>query len=210
MENEDKNEEIEELDYQIYLVGYYMAGTTSLLQRYFYDNFEDEIEPFQKEQFYEKNIELDNGKKISILFWDLRPNSFNIYTISNFYLKRADGFMLNYDKTRRNTFQHLQYYLENIKRYYKESIGDITLVLNGCKKDLLEKEEITKEEGESFAKDNNLIFFETSSKENYNVKECFDLLISKVVEREPNYKKDTNNIPINLKKEKTKKKNCLK
>ena len=118
--------------------------------------------------------------------------------------------MLNYDKTCRETFQHLQYYLDYIKNSYNENIGKITLVLNGFKKDLIEKEGKKKEEGENFAKDNNLIFYETSSKENYNVKECFDSLISRVIEREPNYKIDIDSIRINLKKEKANKKPCFK
>ena len=137
MEKEDRNEV---LKYHIYLIGLYRAGGTSLLKRYFFNKFEDKDKyDFNQEFVYKKNIELDNGKKICIFFFDLRPNSFNIYAISPLYLRKADGFMLNYDKTCRETFQHLQYYLDYIKNSYNENIGKITLDLNGCKKDIIEK-----------------------------------------------------------------------
>ena len=49
----------------------------------------------------------------------------------------------------------------------------ITIILIGNKKDLENKREVSYEEGESFAKKNGFIFFETSAKIPYNIVEVF-------------------------------------
>ena len=51
----------------------------------------------------------------------------------------------------------------------------ITVILIGNKKDLEDKRQVTYEEGEAFAKENGLMFLETSAKTAYNVVESFNL-----------------------------------
>jgi Ras-related protein Rab-2A len=47
----------------------------------------------------------------------------------------------------------------------------MTCILIGNKSDLENKRQVSKEEGERFAKDNNLIFLETSAKTSQNVED---------------------------------------
>ena len=51
----------------------------------------------------------------------------------------------------------------------------ITVILIGNKKDLEDKRQVSYEEGEAFAKENGLMFLETSAKTAYNVVESFNL-----------------------------------
>ena len=51
----------------------------------------------------------------------------------------------------------------------------ITVILIGNKKDLEDKRQVSYEEGEAFAKENGLMFLETSAKTAYNVVEPFNL-----------------------------------
>lgn len=55
------------------------------------------------------------------------------------------------------------------------SSKSICVILIGNKKDLEDKRQVTYEEGESFAKENGLMFLETSAKTAYNVVEAFNL-----------------------------------
>ena len=55
------------------------------------------------------------------------------------------------------------------------SSKSICIILIGNKKDLEDKRQVTYEEGESFAKENGLMFLETSAKTAYNVVEAFNL-----------------------------------
>lgn len=49
------------------------------------------------------------------------------------------------------------------------------MILIGNKKDLEDKRQVSYEEGEAFAKENGLMFLETSAKTAYNVVEAFNL-----------------------------------
>ena len=55
------------------------------------------------------------------------------------------------------------------------SSKNVTVILIGNKKDLEDKMQVSYEEGEAFAKENGLMFLETSAKTAYNVVESFNL-----------------------------------
>jgi Ras-related protein Rab-2A len=50
---------------------------------------------------------------------------------------------------------------------------DMTIMIVGNKSDLDERRQVSYEEGERFAKENDLIFIETSAKTSHNVDEAF-------------------------------------
>ena len=114
--------------------------------------------------------------------------------------------MLTYDKTNRRSFDNLNDYLKEV---YDYKIKKIPIALIGCKEDLIEREEITREEGEEFANRNNLLFFETSAKEDYNVIECFNGLITRIYEEKKNDIDIDNEIYL-TKKVRNPKRGCLK
>jgi GTPase SAR1 family protein len=62
--------------------------------------------------------------------------------------------------------------LEEVK---SNSSKQITIILIGNKKDLEDKRQVSYEEGEALAKENGLMFLETSAKTAYNVVEAFNL-----------------------------------
>ena len=68
------------------------------------------------------------------------------------------------------------------------------------------KRVISTEEGQKLAKDYNVIFFEVSNKTGYNVNECFDTLINRIYENDPN----RNNIKLDLGQNSSRKRSCLK
>ena len=91
--------------------------------------------------------------------------------ITRTYYKGEIGALLEYDITRRETFEHVTKWLEDVKA---NSSNGFTVILIGNKKDLEDKRKISYEE-EEFAKKNGLIFLETSAKTAYNVVESFNL-----------------------------------
>jgi GTPase SAR1 family protein len=66
-----------------------------------------------------------------------------------------------YDITRRETFNHLQTWLEDARQH---SNPDMTIMLIGNKVDLENRRAVSFEEGEKFAKEHGLMFLETSAK----------------------------------------------
>ena len=77
-----------------------------------------------------------------------------------------------YDITRRDTFTHVTKWLDDVRT---NSSKNVTVILIGNKKDLEDKRQVSYEEGEEFAKENGLMFLETSAKTAYNVVESFNL-----------------------------------
>jgi hypothetical protein len=116
---------------------------------------------------------------VSLCFFPFSPRFFAILTISLITYFRttvvldyrgAAGALLVYDITRRETFEHLSSWLEDCLKYSNANIV-ITVIGNKC--DLETNRQVTREEGEEFAKKHNLLFLETSAKTAENVDEAF-------------------------------------
>ena len=75
-----------------------------------------------------------------------------------------------YDITRKETFNHLTRWLEEVRQ---NGNPDIMVMLIGNKADLDNRRQVSTEEGERFAKENGLIFLETSAKTAFNVEQAF-------------------------------------
>jgi small GTP-binding protein len=121
-------------------------------------------------EFGAKTIEI-NGKTIKIQIWDTAGQE-AFQAITRTYYKGAIGALLVYDITRRETFTHVTKWLDDVRT---NSSKNVTVILIGNKKDLEDKRQVSYEEGEAFAKENGLMFLETSAKTAYNVVESFNL-----------------------------------
>jgi len=121
-------------------------------------------------EFGAKTIEI-NGKTIKIQIWDTAGQE-AFQAITRTYYKGAIGALLVYDITRRDTFTHVTKWLDDVRT---NSSKNVTVILIGNKKDLEDKRQVSYEEGEAFAKENGLMFLETSAKTAYNVVESFNL-----------------------------------
>ncbi len=100
-------------------------------------------------------------------------------SITRSYYRGAAGALLVYDITRRETFNHLTRWLEEARQNANQSM---VIMLIGNKSDLDHRRQVSKEEGEKFAKENGLIFLETSAKTAANVEEAFINTAQKIYE----------------------------
>ena len=121
-------------------------------------------------EFGAKTIKI-NGKSVKIQIWDTAGQE-AFQAITRTYYKGAIGALLVYDITRKERFIHVTKWLEEVRN---NSSKTITVILIGNKKDLEDKRQVSYEEGEAFAKENGLMFLETSAKTAYNVVESFNL-----------------------------------
>ena len=91
------------------------------------------------------------------------------------------GALLVYDVTKRLTFNDTQRWLNELKQYVEP---DCVVMLIGNKIDLCDrndkKREVSYEEAKCFAKENNLMFFETSAYSNAGVTDCFEDLLQEI------------------------------
>lgn len=119
-------------------------------------------------EFGARMVSIDN-KNVKLQIWDTAGQE-SFRSITRSYYRGACGALLVYDVTRRETFGHLQSWLEDAKA---NSNTAITIMLIGNKSDLDAKRQVSYKEGEEFAKANGLVFMETSAKTAANVDEAF-------------------------------------
>ena len=108
-------------------------------------------------------------KKIKILQWDTAGQE-RFRAITTSYYKGAQGFIIVYDITERESFEHVKNWMEQINKFAK---NNVLRILIGNKCDLNNNRKVTFDEGKSLADDYNIPFYETSAKDAINVDELF-------------------------------------
>ena len=119
-------------------------------------------------EFGARMVQIDN-RQIKLQIWDTAGQE-SFRSITRSYYRGAAGALLVYDITRRETFNHLTRWLEEARQNANQSM---VIMLIGNKSDLDHRRQVSKEEGEKFAKEHGLIFLETSAKTAANVEEAF-------------------------------------
>ena len=155
-----------------------------------------------------KKIELENGKKVNAKFFDTSGQE-RFHSLSASFIKRADGVILMYDITNRESFDTISKWLDDIIDYKER---DFPIILVGNKCDLENERKVPKEEGESFANKLNVKFYETSNKDGINIEESSRELIKIVLSRMPDDIKQIKPIKptrLKLSKKKLKRRRCF-
>ncbi|XP_028800495.1 ras-related protein Rab-2-A-like [Neltuma alba] len=119
--------------------------------------------------FGAKTISINN-KLLKLHIWDTAGQE-KFRSITRTYYREAIVALLVYDITRKETFKHLDSWLKELREH---ADSNVTIVLVGNKCDLNLRREVSTEEGKQFAKENKLIFLETSAKLGQNVDEAFE------------------------------------
>ena len=150
------------------IVGDMGVGKSCLLLQFTENKFRQKHELTIGVEFGGKMIDINN-KKIKIQIWDTAGQE-AFQAITRSYYKGAIGALLVYDITRKDTFSHITKWLEVVKSY---SAKKICIILIGNKIDLENKRQVSKENGENFAKKNGILFLETSAKTAERVNDAF-------------------------------------
>ena len=159
------------------IVGDVSVGKSCIMLRFSSNQFREEHELTIGVEFAIKFFEKDN-KNIKIQIWDTAGEE-AFQSITKTYYRNAIGALLVYDITKKSSFEHIKNWLDSVK---ENSTKNIKIILIGNKSDLEDKREVTFQEGEEFAKNNGLIFFETSAKNFKNINEAFNKLTEEIYE----------------------------
>ena len=176
--NEEQDVDDNNYDYmfRFIIVGDIAVGKSCLLLQFSANEFKAVHEITIGVEFSVKTMDIDNHS-VKVQIWDTAGEE-AFQSITRSYYKGAIGALLVYDITRKETFNHCKKWLNEVKDNARK---DICIILVGNKNDLSEKREVSYEEGETFAQENELLFIETSAKTEENVEECFIRTIREII-----------------------------
>ena len=157
------------------IIGDSGVGKSNILLRFINDTFSEEFKSTVGVEFAAKNI-LINKNIYRVQVWDTAGQE-TFRSISRAYYKNSVCACVVYDISNYSSFESIQSWIEDCK---SQSSKSILLILIGNKTDLNDDRQVTYEEGEQFAKRNNMIFLESSAKTGYNIKEIFHKSVKQI------------------------------
>ncbi|XP_059629572.1 uncharacterized protein LOC132272437 [Cornus florida] len=169
-----------EFDYlfKLLMIGDSGVGKSSLLLSFTSDTFED-LSPTIGVDFKVKHVSV-GGKKLKLAIWDTAGQE-RFRTLTSSYYRGAQGIIMVYDVTRRETFTNLSdIWAKEIDLYSTNQ--DCIRMLVGNKVDKESERVVTKREGVDFARECGCLFIECSAKTRANVEQCFEELVLKILE----------------------------
>lgn len=120
------------------------------------------------------------GKRLKLTIWDTAGQE-RFRTLTTSYYRNAQGIILVYDVTRRETFINLSEIWSREVNLYSTNQNCVKMVV-GNKVDRDSERAVSREEGLAFAKEHGSLFLECSARTRENVEKCFQELAEKIME----------------------------
>ena len=165
--------------YKITLIGDSGVGKTSIIGRFITGFFTEEINSTLGFNYSQKIYE-KNGKKISLNLWDTAGQEKYRSLGKNFY-KDSYIIIIVYDITNKNSFKNIKKIWYPDTQSFGEKIKIIALA--GNKKDKYEEEEVSDEEGSSYAKEIKANFFLVSANSGEGIGTMFQTLADNLFDK---------------------------
>ncbi|CCW70686.1 unnamed protein product [Phytomonas sp. Hart1] len=151
------------------IIGDSGVGKSCLLLQFIDRRFEPLHDLTIGVEFGTRLVTVRGQQSVKLQIWDTAGQE-SFRSITRSYYRGASGALLVYDVTERSSFAHLQSWLEDARA---NAATAIVIMLIGNKYDLEGERQVSREEGEAFARKNGLLFTETSAKTALNVDEAF-------------------------------------
>eukprot|EP00920_Eleutheroschizon_duboscqi_P020372 GHVT01048337.1.p1 GENE.GHVT01048337.1~~GHVT01048337.1.p1 ORF type:complete len:220 (-),score=26.11 GHVT01048337.1:231-890(-) len=163
--------------FKLVLIGDSGVGKSCMLLRFADDAFTNSYITTIGVDFRFRTLNID-GKVVKLQIWDTAGQE-RFRTITSAYYRGADGIILVYDTTDKESFAKTGDWMAEVSRY----IGDFTckfLVGNKC--DLRDEKRVTTEEAQKKADELGMGFIEASAKDSINVQELFTMAARSLIQ----------------------------
>ncbi|XP_021814954.1 ras-related protein RABA3 [Prunus avium] len=167
----------EKIDYvfKVVVIGDSAVGKTQILSRFTKNEFCFDSKSTIGVEFQTRTVTI-KGKLIKAQIWDTAGQE-RYRAVTSAYYRGALGAMLVYDITKRQTFDHVARWVEELRAHADSSI---VIMLVGNKADLGEQRDVPTEDAVEFAEDQGLFFSETSAFSGENVDTAFFSVLEKI------------------------------
>ncbi|KAH8482196.1 hypothetical protein H0E87_029605 [Populus deltoides] len=153
---------------KLVLLGDMGTGKTSLVLRFVKGQFLEFQESTIGAAFFTQVLSL-NEATIKFDIWDTAGQE-RYHSLAPMYYRGAAAAVVVYDITSMDSFERAKKWVTELQR---QGNPNLIMFLVGNKVDLQEKRKVGIEEGEQYAKENGMVFLETSAKTAQNVNELF-------------------------------------
>lgn len=159
---------------KVCLLGDFAVGKTSLVRRFVEGRFDDKYLSTIGVKISRKPLKREDHV-LNMLIWDLAGGD-DYSKMGNHYLRGAVGALIVCDLTRPSTLDALKFYTKQLRDVNKNA----AIVFIGNKIDLEDARQISDEQIESIAAEQQVPFLLTSAKTGIAVAESFDLLATQL------------------------------
>lgn len=160
------------------MIGDAGVGKSSMLLRFTEDSFDTHIQSTIGVDFKVKHMDVMD-KRVKLTIWDTAGQE-RFRTLTSSYYRGAQGVVMVYDVTRRDSFENLEQWLKEVKLYSPNNGEGVVKLLVGNKIDLDRKE--PREEAEDWARSQGMLFLEASAKTKLGIRQCFMEVVQKILE----------------------------
>ncbi|GFP89648.1 RAS-related protein raba4d [Phtheirospermum japonicum] len=167
----------QKIDYvlKVVLIGDSAVGKSQLLSRFARNEFNLESKATIGVEFQTKTLVIDQ-KTIKAQIWDTAGQE-RYRAVTSAYYRGAVGAMLVYDMTKRQSFDHMARWLEELRAHADKNI---VIMLIGNKCDLGTLRAVPTEDAQEFAERESLYFMETSALQATNVESAFLTILTEI------------------------------
>ncbi|XP_029428668.1 ras-related protein Rab-18-B-like isoform X4 [Rhinatrema bivittatum] len=198
---------------KLLLIGESGVGKSSLLLRFTDDHFDPQLGSTIGVDFKVKKLEVD-GNPVKLAIWDTAGQE-RFRTLTPSYYRGAQGVILVYDVTRKDTLQRLMTWLSELETYSTKSNLVKMLVGNKIDKALPSRpfsgaggislrqglkpdREVERSQGLQFARKHSMLFIEASAKTRDGVQCAFEEVVEKIIQTPGLWEMETRNGSIQL------------
>ncbi|CAN6468526.1 unnamed protein product [Victoria cruziana] len=168
-------ERTEDYLFKIVLIGDSAVGKSNLLARFARNEFYPNSKSTIGVEFQTQTLAVD-GKEIKAQIWDTAGQE-RFRAVTSAYYRGAVGALVVYDISRRQTFDSIGRWLNELQSH---SDMNVVTILIGNKTDLKDMREVTTEEGMAVAEAHSLFFMETSALDSSNVDAAFRTVVKEI------------------------------
>ncbi|KAK9743205.1 hypothetical protein RND81_03G224100 [Saponaria officinalis] len=154
--------------YKVVVIGDSAVGKSQLLSRFAKNEFSLDSKSTIGVEFQTRTLNI-KSKVIKAQIWDTAGQE-RYRAVTSAYYRGALGAVVVYDITKRQTFDHVARWVDELRAHADTSI---VIMLIGNKADLADKRAVTTEHAVEFAQEQGLFFSEASALSGDNVESAF-------------------------------------
>ncbi len=168
---------------KILMIGDAGVGKSSILQQFTDGYFSDQQQSTIGVDFKVKMMTVtgpdERPKRVKVTIWDTAGQE-RFRTLTSSYYRGAQGIILVYDVSRRDTFESLHMWLQEVEQFSMGGGKDVVKLLVGNKID--QERIVDRAMASEWAEEKGMLFMEASAKTKEGIAQVFTEVVQKVLE----------------------------